>query len=314
MNRTVSLAGLAGLLAAPGLGRPAQAAEAPPPKAYVVLIGINDFADRQIKPRLHAEADAKALYDLFTHSDYLGVDAGHVRLLLGRADSGRKSRPATRANILDAAQWLAREAKRDDLMVFAYFGRGAPAGVLGTPTCYLAADSTVRDLAADGVPAAEIARRLDGLASRRFCALLDVDFEAFTGDGARPWEPAPGAFTYKEFLGNADGGNAPGRFVCLAFNPFTPHVEGREHGLFAEVVVDGLRGAPACGSSAARPWPSPPRCWKRSSSSAGKPSGNSPRPSWSGGRSRACAATPRKICRRTWPSAWAGPGACPKTS
>src|SRR4051812_34292096 len=43
--------------------RPALPARASQP--YAVLIGIGDYADKQIKPRRHAEADVKALYDLF---------------------------------------------------------------------------------------------------------------------------------------------------------------------------------------------------------------------------------------------------------
>src|SRR5437879_1454648 len=69
---------------------------------YVVLVGIGDYADKQIKPRPRAEADVKALYDLFTKKEYLGVDADHIRLLLGSDDPSRKSQKATRDNILKA--------------------------------------------------------------------------------------------------------------------------------------------------------------------------------------------------------------------
>src|SRR5687767_2973537 len=88
-----------------------------PNEARVVLIGISDYADKQIKPRKHAEDDAKALFDLFSSKEYLGVDAKHIRLLLGKADEKRGSQPATRENILKAVEWLA-EGKRDDLTLF----------------------------------------------------------------------------------------------------------------------------------------------------------------------------------------------------
>ena len=66
--------GLLGCLAgALLLAPPLRAADGPAavegkPKAYVVLVGV-DYADKQIKPRKLAEADAKALYDLFTDQD-----------------------------------------------------------------------------------------------------------------------------------------------------------------------------------------------------------------------------------------------------
>src|SRR5882724_7282985 len=94
------------------------------PKSYAVLIGISDCGDKDITPRPHAEDDAKALYDLCTNKDYLGVD--HVRLLLGKDDAGRKSQKATRENILKALSWVATEAKRDDLVILAWIGQGAP--------------------------------------------------------------------------------------------------------------------------------------------------------------------------------------------
>ena len=68
---------LGGLLACLVWTVPARAAE-PSPKtttsrAYVVLVGVSDYADKAIKPRKHAEDDAKALYDLFGRSLISGV-------------------------------------------------------------------------------------------------------------------------------------------------------------------------------------------------------------------------------------------------
>src|SRR6516164_9853315 len=109
---------LTGLILALLVALPVRAAEATP-QTYVVLVGISQYTDAQIKPRPHAEADAKALYDLFTNKDYLGVDADHIRLLLGSPDPQRKSEPATHDNILKALRWVAAEAQRDDLVILA---------------------------------------------------------------------------------------------------------------------------------------------------------------------------------------------------
>ena len=59
------LAGL--LLRAPAVR--ADDDETQPGQTYVVLVGIDKYADPQIKSRRHAEADARALYDLFTSKD-----------------------------------------------------------------------------------------------------------------------------------------------------------------------------------------------------------------------------------------------------
>src|SRR5215471_4581423 len=149
------------------------------PQAYVVLVGISDYADKAIKPRSHAEADVKALYDIFTNKDYLGADAKHVRLLLGNPDEARHSEPATRENILKSIKWVASAAKRDDLVIFGFFGQGGPVGDTGERRCYFASDSTVKDRAKNAIAASELGQELDVLKSQRFCVLLEVNFTAF---------------------------------------------------------------------------------------------------------------------------------------
>src|SRR6266404_4928375 len=95
-----------------------------PSQPFIVLVGIDQYNDAQIKPRKHAEADAKALYDVFVSKDYLGVDAKHIKLLLGSPDKSRASEPATHENILSALRWVEKSARKDDLVVFAFFGNG----------------------------------------------------------------------------------------------------------------------------------------------------------------------------------------------
>src|SRR5207244_815049 len=131
---------------------------APPPakpRTFALLIGISEYADKKIHPRPHAEKDATALYNLFTSKDHLGADPKHVRLLLGTPSNGKATK-ATRANCLQALQWLAREARPDDLVLFAFIGQGGPLGRWGERRCYLLADSTVKGRDTDAVAAEEI--------------------------------------------------------------------------------------------------------------------------------------------------------------
>src|SRR6266851_3700540 len=104
MNRPRLACVLGGILAALLLVPVARAADEKPSQPRAVLVGISKYADNQIKARKHAENDAKALYDLFTNKDYLGVDPKNVRLLLGKDDAKRNSQPATRQNILEALE------------------------------------------------------------------------------------------------------------------------------------------------------------------------------------------------------------------
>jgi C-terminal peptidase prc len=232
------------ILALPAAVTPARAdGEKTNPSAYVVLVGISDYQDKSIKPRAHAEDDVKALYDLFVNKDYLGADAKmHVRLFLGKEDAARSSAPATRDNILKAVKWASASAKRDDLVIFAFFGQGGPVGDGGERRCYFASDSTVKDRAKNAIAASEISQELDGLKSQRFCALVEVNFTAF--------EPQPdvtlGKTPYREFLGDdgtEDHRPVPGRAVFLATNGLAASLDLPAHGLFAQVVLDALKGA-----------------------------------------------------------------------
>src|SRR5258708_7537587 len=91
------LGGLAVLLV---VTLPLRAEEVRQPQSYAVLVGVAKYSDAAIQPRPHAEDDVKALYDLFTNKDHLGVPADHVKLLLGGAqDEKRNSQEATRENI-----------------------------------------------------------------------------------------------------------------------------------------------------------------------------------------------------------------------
>ncbi len=216
-----------------------RAAEEKPVQPLVVLVGIDKYNDPQIKPRLHAEADARAMYDLFTAKEYLGVDAKHVKLLLGTPDAKRASETASRDNILKALTWIEKSARRDDLVIFAFFGNGAP---LGEKACYFAKDSTYKNRAKDAIAAGDIEHILDKSQSQRFVAFLDCNFLGF--DAGKETAPDPNlANFYREFLGNEDAKvNVPSRVVFLANSGLKPSLNLGKHGIFAEAVTSGLKG------------------------------------------------------------------------
>ena len=207
----------------------------------IVLVGISKYADEQILPRANAENDVKALYDVFTSKDYLGISPKNVRLLLGSADSKRPSEIANRQNILEALRWATANAGSQDLVVLAFMIQGAP---LGERSCYFATDSTFKDRAKNAVGASDIEKALADLKSRRVCAFVDVNFKGFNpGKGSVP--ELHMTSSYKEFMGAAkeDEGMAPGRVLFLANNGSKPTLQHDKHSVFAEAVLTGLKGA-----------------------------------------------------------------------
>ena len=152
-----------------------------------MAIGIDKYQDPQIKARKHAEADATALVNLFLSKDYLGADKENVKLLLGSGPiaGADYSEKATKENILKAIQWLDKTAKKDDLVILAIFGNGAP---VGERSCYFAVDSTFKDRAKDAVASGDIEGAIDKLQSQRLVALVDVNFHGLRyrqGEDAR---------------------------------------------------------------------------------------------------------------------------------
>ncbi len=215
-----------------------------PPEARAVIIGINDYADKQIKARKHAEDDAKALYDLFANKDYLGIKPENLKLLLGKADEKRKSEPATRDNFLKAVEWLANESKRDDLSLFVFVGEGGPLGDKSDRRCYFTADTVFKTRNKTAVAAAEVEERLNKLKSRQFVAFVDIDFKGYNDKSVL--DPVLGASPYREFLGD-DGTDEhnyqPGRTLFLATNGLSASLDLKEHGLLTHVLLAGLKGA-----------------------------------------------------------------------
>ncbi len=217
----------------------ARAEEEHPAQPYVVLVGIDQYQDAQIKTRKHAEADAKALYDLFTSKKHLGALSKNVKLLLGTPDKTRPSEPATRANILKALSWLEKTTARDDLVIFAFLGNGAP---LGERSCYFAVDSTFKNRTKDAVASGDIEHAVNRMQSQRFVALVDVHFMGF--DSGKDPTPDPNLLNfYKEFT-NFDEAKAvaPSRVVFLPNSGLKPSLDLDQHGIFTQTLLNGLGG------------------------------------------------------------------------
>jgi C-terminal peptidase prc len=213
------------------------------PQAYIVLVGIDKYTDTAIKPRPHAEDDAKAFYDLFTNKEYLGVKQDHIRLMLGASDEKRNSQPATHAGVVKALQWLSDKAGKDDLVIFGFFGVGAPHR---EQACYLCSDSTIKGRAKDALIPEEIAHEMNRLKSQKFCAFIDVNFKGLEAGKDAPAEADPEKI-YQEYFGNEkDEDELPtkvGRIVFAANDGLSPPITLDKHGLFAKVILDGLKGA-----------------------------------------------------------------------
>lgn len=220
----------------------AQAADTPPkPTTFVVLVGIGGFHDSAIQARPTAENDAKALYDLFASSKYMGVDKDHIRIVLGTPSKERQSEAPTRESILKAFKWVTEKAGKNDMVIFGLFGRGAP---VGDRTCLFLPDSTVKDRSKNALLASEIEQEIAKLKSENVLTLVDIDYKGFDAGKQSLVEPNI-LDMVKVFVGQEDAEEhqlPPGRIIFLASNTVARHLDTPEHGIFAKAVIDALQG------------------------------------------------------------------------
>lgn len=236
--RMAALRRCLGTLAALLMLAPLVLAEGQP---YVVIVGMDNYGDKVIKPRAHAEDDAKALYDLFANKAYSKAGADHVKLFLSKKDGDRPSEEATRENVLKAAQWAFQSAKEDDTVIFAWFGQGGP---FGDRTCYFTTDTKFQEgKFKDALSAAELEPLVDKTKSNRICVLLDVNYTGYDVPKESISELGLDKM-FTEFDGKEDDAEEVTKPIVIlsATTGRTASQEVDKHGLFATVLLEALRG------------------------------------------------------------------------
>ncbi|HEV3437082.1 MAG TPA: caspase family protein, partial [Gemmata sp.] len=229
-----------------GANRPVRADE-PSVKAagpFVVIVGVGQFQDKAIDPRPTADNDAKALFDVLSDPKYLGVPAERAKLLISTPDEKRGGQVATREAIVKAIEAATAQTGKDDLIVLAFFGRGASAN---DQTAFFTPDAVLKDR---GKTALLFGTDLDGafkkLKGQKVLLLMDVQYKGFKLDGdEKVAEPTLtdvdgllfGKDEKEESVRPAD------RLMLLSgFINSAPVVRG-EMGLFASTVSEALKGA-----------------------------------------------------------------------
>ncbi len=217
-------------------------APAPSKGAYVVVVGVSDTADKTIQPRPSADADAKALFDILSDKKYLDVAPDRVKLLTSTADDKRKGAVATHEAIVKAVHDAIANSGKDDLVVLAFFGRGASAG---DRTCLFASDTTFKERAKTGVLGSDLETDLKAIKGQKLLLLMDVSWKGFDAGKEQVAEP-----TLKEITSALFGGDdqldkpfTRDRAFLMATLIGSDPLEKDGRGVFAAAVEAGLKGA-----------------------------------------------------------------------
>lgn len=225
------------------LTTPVRADDAPPKGPFVVIVGAGQFPDKAIEARPTADADARALGKLLADRQFSDAGPERTILLTSNPDEKANERKATRDNIVKALQDAVAKTSKDDPILFAYFGRGASSG---DNTCLFTAETIFKDRGKTGVLGTDLAPMLKAGRDRKLCLLFDISFNGFDAGKETLAEPTfrdvfTGLFGSEDERG--EGPAPPDKVIFLASTPSHPPLTKGDHGLFASVLIDALKGA-----------------------------------------------------------------------
>lgn len=213
------------------------------PSPFVVIVGAGQFQDKAIDPRPTADADAKALYDLFTDPKSLGIPADRAKLLLSAPDDKRPAQIATRDAIVKAVETATAQTGADDLLILAFFGRGTSSG---NKTVFFTPDSSLRDRAKTAlVFGNDLEVAFQKVKHQKLLLLMDVHYKGFNPGDEKIAEP-----TLTDVDGllfgpedKEDSVRPQDRLMLLSGFISSDPLSLGENGLFAATLISALKGA-----------------------------------------------------------------------
>ncbi|MCS7020544.1 MAG: S41 family peptidase [Gemmataceae bacterium] len=204
-----------------------------PGKPYLVAVGVGTFSDPAIQPRPTAEADAKALHALLRDPKVLGIAPERAVLLT--------SPEATRERIVQAIERGLNATASGDLLIVAFFGRGA---AIGDKPCFLTADTRFKDRAKTALTVVDLEPVFKKIKNQKLLVLMDVSYRGFEASGEKVVEPNVGDYLKLVFedAEREDNSLPPERTVIFGNPPFREPLTQGDHGLFYNVLAAGLTG------------------------------------------------------------------------
>ena len=199
-------------------------------KTYVLVVGINDYADAKVTDLKFAEADARAVYDFYANDAASPTSAERVKLLIGAQ--------ATQRGVLRALQsHLVRQAVRPEDTAILYFAGHGFLDAAGD--AYLACHDTEADgLAYSSISAMQLQTLWNRIGARQRILIADAchsgalaDIRPFGGVGKRVL-PKPRANDTRRSLVIAAASN----------NQFSVEDKQAKHGVFTATLLAALRG------------------------------------------------------------------------
>jgi uncharacterized caspase-like protein len=211
-------------------------------KRWALIVGVDQYEDKQITPLYAASNDATALADAFIR--YAGFPKEQVIVL---ASNQPAERQPTRGNLLLRLANLARLIPRDGLLLFAFAGHGIERN---NEAFLLPSDAKMSDnlrvLQATALGVTEIKEWVQEMGVRQVLVLLD----ACRNDPTSGRGETPNAMTeaYRQgfdFEGRNSQVEAFATLYATQVGQRAYEYAEKKHGYFTWAVVEGLKGRAA---------------------------------------------------------------------
>ena len=215
-------------------------APAKPGGPYLIAVGVGEFLDKAIDARPTADTDAQAVYDLLTNKDYADIKPERAKLLLSKPDAKRNGEVATAAAINKAVAAAVAATGKDDLIILAFFGRGASAG---DKTVFFTPETRLKERAKTAFLAADLEPEFKKLKGQRLMVMMDVDYKGFNPGEEKIAEPNLRDLIQGMYGEDKEDNAVPGDRLLLVGNPpFQTPLKKGENSLFTAVLLDALKG------------------------------------------------------------------------
>jgi hypothetical protein len=224
---------------------PPAAPPRPPPghDRWAVVVGVGRYESPDIPRLRYAVPDAEAIYQLLTGP--AGFRKEHVLLL---TDTSEK-KPTLRNIKWALGTFLARSAKKQDMVLVFFAGHGAPEvdprGIErdGLAKYLVPIDAEPDDLYSTALPMDELQTIFGRIEAERVVVFLDSCYSG--AGGGRTFTSKKVRASYLDDLFLERLARSKGRAIVTASRPTEVSLELGElgHGLFSYYLIEGLKGA-----------------------------------------------------------------------
>ncbi|MGP8070193.1 MAG: caspase domain-containing protein [Candidatus Bathyarchaeia archaeon] len=203
----------------------------PSKEKWAILIGVDSYQDSTFNSLRFCVYDMNALYEILVQPERGGYDKENTLLI---SDQGGKDFLPTRSNIMHHVSSLARMAKEDDIILFAFSGHGMEEG---GSSYLLPADARTGILTQTGIAVKWIKETLGQATCRAKVMVLDACHAGAMTGRANTGQMTQGFA--KEITDLAEG------FALLSsckLNEVSYEWEEKKHGVFSHFLCEGLMG------------------------------------------------------------------------